>query len=70
MNVALVASSGVHGCNPITDYNDLYCRFTRCVASRHVNIIISAFVIGENDKQQALLYTAQNSRLNSQWQVL
>ncbi len=25
---------------------------------------MSAFVIGENDKQQALLYTAQNSRLN------
>ncbi len=23
---------------------------------------MSAFVIGENDKQQALLYTAQNSR--------
>ncbi len=30
-----------------TDYNDLYGLFTRCVASRHVNITMSAFVIGE-----------------------
>ncbi len=34
------------------------------------NITMSAFVTGENDKQQALLYTAQNLHLNSQWQIL
>ncbi len=44
----------------------------RRFASIHVNITMSAFVIGEttNNKQQALLYTAQNSRLNRQWQIL
>ncbi len=42
-NEAFVASSG----DIITDYNDLYCLFTRHVASRRVNITISAFVIGE-----------------------
>ncbi len=31
---------------------------------------LSAFVIGETTKQQALLYTAQNSRLNSLWQII
>ncbi len=60
INEAFVASSG----DIITDYNDLYCLFMRCIAPR--NITMSAFVIGENDKQQALLYTAQNSRLNRQ----
>ncbi len=40
---AFVASSG----DMITDYNDLYCLFTCCVASRHVNITMSASVIGE-----------------------
>uniref|UniRef100_A0A672RHS7 DNA (cytosine-5-)-methyltransferase n=1 Tax=Sinocyclocheilus grahami TaxID=75366 RepID=A0A672RHS7_SINGR len=34
INEAFVASSG----DIITDYNDLYCLFTRCVASHHVNI--------------------------------
>ncbi len=42
INETFAASSG----NIMTDYNDLYCFFTRCVASRRVNIIISAFVIG------------------------
>ncbi len=42
-NEAFVASSG----NIITDYNDLYGLFTRCIASRRVNITMSAFVIGE-----------------------
>ncbi len=54
INEAFVASSG----DIITDYNDLYCLFTVhyhvCTCDRR------------NDKQQALLYTAQNSRLNSQ----
>ncbi len=40
---AFVASSG----DIITDYNDLYCLFTRRVASHRVNITMSAFVIGE-----------------------
>ncbi len=43
INEAFVASSG----DIITDYNDLYCFFTLRVASRHVNITKSAFVIGE-----------------------
>ncbi len=43
INEAFVASSG----HIITDYNDLYCLFTRRVASRRVNITMSAFVIGE-----------------------
>ncbi len=43
INEAFVASSG----DIITDYNDLYCLFMRRVASRRVNITISAFVIGE-----------------------
>uniref|UniRef100_A0A672QQK9 Caprin-1-like n=1 Tax=Sinocyclocheilus grahami TaxID=75366 RepID=A0A672QQK9_SINGR len=34
INEAFVASSG----DIITDYNDIYCLFTRCVASRRVNI--------------------------------
>ncbi len=63
-NEAFVASSG----DIITDYNDLDCLFTHRVASRLVNITMSAFVIGEKTKQQALLYTAQNSRLNRQKQ--
>ncbi len=42
-NEAFVASSG----DIITDYNDLDCLFTRRVASRLVNITMSAFVIGE-----------------------
>ncbi len=64
INEAFVASSG----DTITDYNDLYCLFTCRVASRHVNITMSCDQ--RNDKQQALLYTAQNSRLNRQWQIL
>ncbi len=42
-NEAFVASSG----DIITDYNDLYCLFTRRVASRRINITMSAFVIRE-----------------------
>ncbi len=42
-NEAFVASSG----DIITDYNDLNCLFTRRVASRRVNITMSAFVIRE-----------------------
>ncbi len=55
INEAFVASSG----DIITDYNDLYCLFTHghvCICDQR------------NDKQQALLYTAQNSRLNRQKQ--
>ncbi len=43
INEACVASSG----DIITGANDLYCLFTCRVASCHVNIIMSAFVIGE-----------------------
>ncbi len=52
-NEAFIASSG----DIITDYNDLYCLFTRCVISRHVKITLSAFVIGEmtNDKHYPTL---------------
>ncbi len=41
----------------ITDYNDLYCLFMRLVASRRVNITMSAFVIGEttNNKHYSTL---------------
>ncbi len=54
INKAFVASSG----DIITDYNDLYCLFTRCVASRRVNITMSAFVIGEttNNKHYSTLH--------------
>ncbi len=53
INEAFVASSG----DIITDYNDLYCLFTHRVASRHVNITMSAFVIGEttNNKRYSTL---------------
>ncbi len=43
INQAFVAFSG----DIIPDYNDSYCLSTRRVASRHVNITMSAFVIGE-----------------------
>ncbi len=43
INEAFVASSE----DIITGYNDLYCLFTRRVASRCVNITMSALVIGE-----------------------
>ncbi len=43
INEAFVASTG----DIITDYNDLYSLFARRVASRHVNMTMSAFVIGE-----------------------
>ncbi len=59
INEAFVASSG----DIITDYNDLYCLFLPW----HYHVYICD---QRNDKQQALLYTAQNSRLNSQWQIL
>ncbi len=41
----------------ITDYNDFYCLFMRRVASRRVNITMSAFVIGEttNNKHYSTL---------------
>ncbi len=62
INKAFVASSG----DIITDYNDLYCIFTCRVASRkHYHDCICDW---RNNKQQALLYTAQNSRLNRQKQ--
>ncbi len=53
INEAFVASSG----DIITDYNDLYCLFTHRVALRHVNITMSAFVIGEttNNKHYSTL---------------
>ncbi len=65
INEAFVASSG----DIITDYNDLYCLFTRRVASLRVNITMSAFVIGETTNNKHLLYTARNSHLNRQWQI-
>ncbi len=43
INEAFVASSG----DIITGYNDLYCDFICYVASRSVNITMSAFVIVE-----------------------
>ncbi len=48
INKAFVASSG----DIITDYNDIYCLFTR-----RVNITMSAFVIGEttNNKHYSIL---------------
>ncbi len=54
INEAFVASSG----DIITDYNDLYCLFTRRVASCSVNITMSAFVIREktNNKCQNSLW--------------
>ncbi len=48
INETFVASSG----DIITDYNDLYCLFTCCVASRRVNITMSAFV---SQKHQTVL---------------
>ncbi len=53
INEACVASSG----DINNDYNDLYCLFTHCVASRRVNITMSAFVIGEttNNKHYSTL---------------
>ncbi len=53
INEAFVSSSG----DIITDYNDLYCLFTHCVASRCVNITMSACVIGEttNNKNYSTL---------------
>ncbi len=53
INEAFVASSG----DIITDYNDLDCLFTRRIASRLVNITMSAFVIGEttNNKHYSTL---------------
>ncbi len=56
INETFVASSG----DLIIDYNDLYCLFMHCAASRRVNIAMSAFVIGEttnNKRYSALLKT-------------
>ncbi len=55
INKAFVASSG----DIFTDYNDLYCLFTRHVASRRINITMSASVIGEttNKRYSTLLKT-------------
>ncbi len=56
INEAFVAFSA----DIITD-NDLYLLFTRCVAShKHYHVCICD---QRNNKQQALLYTAQNSHL-------
>ncbi len=57
INEAFVASSG----DIITDYNDLYC--LHVTSRKHYHVCICDW---RNNKQQALLYTAQNSRLNSQ----
>ncbi len=56
INEDFAASSG----DIFTDYNNFYCIFTHriCICD------------WSNDKQQALPYTAQNLRLNSQWQIL
>ncbi len=54
INEVFDASSG----DIITDYNDLYCLFTRYVASRRVNMTISAFVIRETTNA-----TLHNSKL-------
>ncbi len=53
INEAFVASSG----DIITDYNDLYWIFMRRVASRRVNITMSAFVIRKttNNKHYSTL---------------
>ncbi len=53
INEAFVASIG----DIITDYNDLYCLFTCRVASRSINITMSAFVIREttNNKHYSTL---------------
>ncbi len=66
INQAFVASSE----DIITDYNDLYCICMHRVASHSVNITYIVCICDRrNDKQQALLYTAQISRLNHQWQL-
>ncbi len=53
INEALLASSG----DIITDYNELFCLFTCRVESRHINITMSVFVIGEttNNKHYSTL---------------
>ncbi len=63
INEAFVASSG----DIITDYNDLYCLFTSRVASRRVNITMSAFVIGEttNNKRYSTLLRTRVSIVSS-----
>ncbi len=48
INEAFVASSG----DIITDYNDLYCLFTRRVASRRINMTMSAFVIQKRRRRK------------------
>ncbi len=60
INEVFVASSG----DIFTDYND----FLRIAPRKHNHVCICDR--RRNDKQQALLYTAQNSCLNSQWQIL
>ncbi len=61
INEAFVASSG----DINTDYNDLY---MHCIVPhKHYHVCICD---RRNDKQQALLYTAQNSRLKSQWKII
>ncbi len=60
INEAFVVSSG----DIITDYNDLLSFYA---PHKHYHVCICD---RKNDKQQALIYTAQNSRLNSQWQIL
>ncbi len=51
INEAFVVSSG----DIITDYNHLYSLSTCRVASRHVNITMSAFVIKKNNKHYSTL---------------
>ncbi len=59
INEVFVAFSG----DIITVYNDLYCLFMCCAAPRkHYHVCICY----RRNAKQALLYTAQNSRLNCQ----
>ncbi len=66
INEAFVAFSG----DIITDYNDLYCLFTRCISSRRVNIAMSAFVIGETTNNKHYSTLLKTHVLNCQWQIL
>ncbi len=43
----------------ITDHNDLHCLFTRCIASRRVNITMSVFVIVETQTTSTSLHCSK-----------
>ncbi len=57
INEAFVASSG----DIIIDYNDLYCLFMHRFASSHINITMSAFVIGETTSTTLHCSTIESS---------